>query len=104
MFKRFGLSALMLLASVAFIHPAAASAQDWRDRGDRGGYQYSGNRRFDNHRDRDWDRGRRQEWRQDWREARRAQEWREHERWENRYDRNYYYSPGYSYYGYPYPR
>lgn len=104
MFKKVGLTTLMLLASVAFIHPTAASAQDWHDRDNRGGSAYSDNRRYDDHRDRDWDRGRRREWREDWREDRRRQEWREHERWENRYDRNYYYAPGYSYYGGGWPR
>ena len=99
MFKKFGLTTLMALASVVFVYPTQASAQDWHDRGDRG-YHYSDDRRFNGHRDRDWDRDRRQDWREDRRENWRQQEWREHERWENRYDRNYYSSPGYSYYGY----
>jgi len=97
MLKRVGVLALMLAGSVAFLQPTAAFAQD---RYDRGGYSYRGERRDGFRRDRDdrdWNR-----W-SDRNRRSREHEWREHERWENRYDRAYYYAPPPNYYYAPPP-
>jgi len=93
MFRKLGITA-MLLASAALFMPAAASAQN---RYDRSGYgYYSDDRHFDKH-DRNWNRGRdRHEYLE---HERREHEWRERERFINGYRSSYLpYGPEYGYY------
>ena len=80
MLKRVGLLAMFLFGSLAVSTPVVAQSRDWDDH--RGRYEER----------RDFDRRR-----FDDRENRRQYQWRQHERWERRYDRDYYRNP-YRYY------
>ncbi len=92
MFKRISITA-SLLAAAALFQPAQVSAQD---RHDQRGYANWDNRgSYDYGQDRDRGRDRREYRGQE----RRENEWRDRARFENRYDRTYYYNaPAYGYY------
>lgn len=100
MLKRIGLLALVLSGSVAFVHPTAALAQDYRGWN---GYapEYYSQRpyRDDRFRDKRWEREWRAEQRRELRRERewRAHEWRERQRWENDWYPNRRPYRGYSY-------